>query len=102
MNDLAELSSILEIKINKTHLARLDDFRNKLSSLTFLDLACGSGNFLAETYISLRRLENEALRAIYGGQRQFNINDDLIRVAIYQLYGIEINDYVVTVAKMAL
>ncbi|MDE6798199.1 MAG: methylase, partial [Ruminococcus sp.] len=64
----AELASILEIKVNKTRISRLEDFRNKLASLTFLDPACGSGNFLTETYISIRRLENEALRAIYGGQ----------------------------------
>ena len=103
LDDLkAELSDILETKVNKTRLARLDDFRNKLSSLTFLDPACGSGNFLTETYISLRRLENEALRAIYGGQKQFNIDDNLIRVGIHQFYGIEINDFAVTVAKTAL
>ena len=103
LDDLkAELANILEIKVNKTRFARLDDFRNKLASLTFLDPACGSGNFLTETYISLRRLENEALRAIYGGQKQFNIDDNLIRVGIHQFYGIEINDFAVTVAKTAL
>ena len=97
----AELATILEIKVNKTRLSRLDDFRNKLSSLTFLDPACGSGNFLTETYISLRRLENKALRAIYDGQKMFNL-DGLIKVGIHQFYGIEINDFAVTVAKTAL
>ncbi|MDE5619531.1 MAG: N-6 DNA methylase, partial [Ruminococcus sp.] len=102
LDDLrAELATILEIKVDKTRFARLDDFRNKLSSLTFLDPACGSGNFLTETYISLRRLENEALRAIYGGQKMFNL-DGLIKVGIHQFYGIEINDFAVTVAKTAL
>ena len=103
LDDLkAELSGILEIKVIRTRFARLEEFRNKLASLTFLDPACGSGNFLTETYISLRRLENEALRAIYGGQKQFNIDEDLIRVGIHQFYGIEINDFAVTVAKTAL
>lgn len=103
LDDLkTELANILEIKVQKTRLARLDGFRNKLATLTFLDPACGSGNFLTETYISLRRLENEVLRAVYGGQKQFNIDDDLIRVGIHQFYGIEINDFVVTVAKTAL
>ncbi len=103
LDDLkAELANILEIKVQKTRFARLEDYRNKLASLTFLDPACGSGNFLTETYISLRRLENEALRAIYGGQKQFNIDDNLIRVGIHQFYGIEINDFAVTVAKTAL
>ena len=61
LDDLrAELATILEVKVNKTRLLRLEDFRNKLAALTFLDPACGSGNFLTETYISLRRLENEA------------------------------------------
>ena len=102
LDDLrAELATILEIKVNKTRLSRLEEFRNKLSSLTFLDPACGSGNFLTETYISLRRLENEALRAIYDGQKMFNL-DGLIKVGIHQFYGIEINDFAVTVAKTAL
>ncbi len=98
----AELAKILEIKVQKTRISRLEEFRNKLSSLTFLDTACGSGNFLTETYISLRRLENEALRAIYGGQKLFNLDNDLIKVGIHQFYGIEINDFAVTVAKTAL
>ena len=97
----AELANILELKVEKTRLARLEDFRNKLASVTFLDPACGSGNFLTETYISLRRLENQALRAIYDGQKMFNL-DGLIKVGIHQFYGIEINDFAVTVAKTAL
>lgn len=102
LDDLkSEFASILEIKVNKTRFARLEGFRNKLANLTFLDPACGSGNFLTETYISLRRLENEALRAIHGGQMLLNM-DDLIKVGIHQFYGIEINDFAVTVAKTAL
>ncbi|MDE6036453.1 MAG: N-6 DNA methylase, partial [Ruminococcus sp.] len=102
LDDLkSELNKILDIKVQKTRLSRLEDFRKKLSELTFLDPACGSGNFLTETYISLRRLENEALRSIYGGQKLFNL-DNLIKVGIHQFYGIEINDFAVTVAKTAL
>lgn len=102
LDDLkAEFSSILEIKVNKTRFARLEGVCNKLAGLTFLDPACGSGNFLTETYISLRRLENEALRAIHGGQMLLNM-DGLIKVGIHQFYGIEINDFAVTVAKTAL
>ena len=102
LDDLkAEFADIMEIKVNKTRFVRLEDFRNKLASLTFLDPACGSGNFLTETYISLRRIENEALRAIHGGQMLLNM-DDLIKVGIHQFYGIEINDFAVTVAKTAL
>ncbi|MCM1316059.1 MAG: methylase [Prevotella sp.] len=102
LDDLkTEFANILEIKVNKIRLSRLEDFRNRLASLTFLDPACGSGNFLTETYISLRRLENQALRTIYDGQKMFNM-DGLIKVGIHQFYGIEINDFAVTVAKTAL
>ena len=96
-----ELKNIMEIKISKTKIKRLEEFRDRLAHLVFLDPACGSGNFLTETYISLRRLENQALRAIYDGQKMFNM-DGLIKVGIHQFYGIEINDFAVTVAKTAL
>ena len=80
----------------------LEEFRNKIASLTFLDPACGSGNFLTETYISLRRLENEILRLIHGKQMVFGHDLSPIKVKISQFYGIEINDFAVTVAKTAL
>ena len=83
--------------------AKLEDFRNKLASLTFLDPACGSGNFLTETYISLRRMENECLKFVHGDQMLLSSEDfSPIKVKISQFYGIEINDFAVTVAKTAL
>ena len=83
--------------------AKLEDFRNKLATLTFLDPACGSGNFLTETYISLRRLENECLKVVHGSQTLISSEDfSPIKVKISQFYGIEINDFAVTVAKTAL
>lgn len=102
LDDLkTKFAEICEIKVDKTRKAKLEQFRDKLASLTFLDPACGSGNFLTETYISLRRLENKALEAIYGGQM---ILSEVIpiKVGIGQFYGIEINDFAVTVAKTAL
>lgn len=81
---------------------QLLEFQNKLSSLKFLDPACGSGNFLTETYLSLRRLENEALKLIYGNERLLGDILDPIKVQISQFYGIEINDFAVAVAKTAL
>ena len=96
-----ELEEIKTIKIEKTRQSRLKEFCNKLSKLTFLDPACGSGNFLTETYISLRRLENEALKEIYGEQIVLDFGN-VIKVSIGQFYGIEINDFAVTVAKTAL
>ena len=96
-----ELSEIKEIKVGKIRKTKLDAFRNKLADLTFLDPACGSGNFLTETYISLRRLENEAIEAVTNGQILMDLGNP-IRVSIGQFYGIEINDFAVTVAKTAL
>lgn len=96
-----ELEKIKEIKVEKTRKQQLEAYREKLSKLTFLDPACGSGNFLTETYISLRRLENEALVAQTHGQTMFDLGD-VIKVSIGQFYGMEINDFAVTVAKTAL
>ena len=102
LNELKEeLEEIKEIKIDKTRKQRVQEYRNKLASLNFLDPACGSGNFLTETYISLRRLENEAIKLVEGGQIVWDI-EGVIKVSIGQFYGIEINDYAVTVAKTAL
>ncbi len=97
-NELEDIKS--KFKVDKTKKAKIEGFRDKLASLKFLDPACGSGNFLTQTYIELRRLENEALQFILDGQMMFDI--DPIKVNISQFYGIEINDFAVTVAKTAL
>lgn len=107
-----ELSEIKDIKVSKTKETKLEQFRDKISNLVFLDPACGSGNFLTETYLSLRRLENEALEAIIAEQKgqlegQIILGagsaiKEPIKVSIGQFYGIEINDFAVTVAKTAL
>lgn len=102
LDDLkAELESIKALKVEKIRKERLQAFRKKLSTLVFLDPAAGSGNFLTETYISLRRLENDALFEETHGQMMLGDND-VIQVSIGQFYGIEINDFAVTVAKTAL
>ena len=80
---------------------KLFAFQQKLSRLKFLDPACGSGNFLTETYLSLRRLENKIIAFINDGERTIGY-DEFIMVKINQFYGIEINDFAVTVAKTAL
>ena len=82
---------------------KLLDFQDKLARLTFLDPACGSGNFLTETYLSLRRLENEVINARHHGQSFIGFEETSpIKVSINQFYGIEINDFAVTVATTAL
>ena len=98
-----ELDEILEEKVEKQRIKKLDAYQDRLASLTFLDPACGSGNFLTETYLSLRRLENECIRERYHGQAFLGFEEvNPIKVSIQQFYGIEINDFAVTVATTAL
>jgi len=98
-----EFEEICAIAVEKTKVAKLDAFQKKLATLSFLDPACGSGNFLTETYISLRRLENELLSIKQKGQiALFDSTFDPIQVSIGQFYGIEVNDFAVTVARTAL
>ena len=96
-----EFADIKALKVTKIRKDKAEAFRVKLANLTFFDPACGSGNFLTETYISLRRLENEALKIIFEEQIALDFGD-VIKVSIGQFYGIEINDFAVTVAKTAL
>ena len=103
LNDLRnELDEILEEKVERQRNQKLDAYQDKLASLTFLDPACGSGNFLTETFLSLRRLENEAIRERYHGQMMMGEFLNPVKVSIQQFYGIEINDFAVTVATTAL
>ncbi len=103
LDDLREeLKEIQEITVTKTRKDKLRAFQDKLAHLTFLDPACGSGNFLTETYLSLRRMENDVLRSITDQMSLFGDSANPIKVSIGQFYGIEINDFAVTVAKTAL
>ena len=104
LDDLkAELAEIKAIAIQNEKTKKLKQYQQKLASLTFLDPACGSGNFLTETYVCLRRLENEVLLELHKGQVMFASEETSpIQVSISQFYGIEINDFAVTVAKTAL
>ena len=104
LNELRQkLDDILVLKDRREAVRRLRVFQEKLASLTFLDPACGSGNFLTETFLSLRRLENEVIKAIHGEDTAF-LGEALspVLMSIDQFYGIEINDFAVSVAKTAL
>lgn len=102
MNELnKEFEEISSIAVERTREKKLKDFQTKLSKLTFFDPACGSGNFLTETYLSLRRLENEVISLLHKGQIVMDLGNP-IQVSIRKFYGIEINDFAVTVAKTAL
>ena len=104
LDDLkAEFEEIKQIKVVKTKERKLRAFQDKLASLKFLDPAAGSGNFLTESYLSIRRLENEVVNELTNGQMFMGYEDFTpIKVNISQFYGIEINDFAVTVARTAL
>ena len=70
-----ELNEILEYKQENVRNAKLREFQDKIASLTFLDPACGSGNFLTETYLSLRDLEDKILIKLYGAN-----DSDILRM----------------------
>lgn len=102
LDDLkAELEQIKKISAKKTRKRKLYEYQAKLASLKFLDPACGSGNFLTETYLSLRRLENEMITLYFEGAYMMNLGDP-IKVSISNFFGIEINDFAVSVAATAL
>ncbi|MBQ9897686.1 MAG: N-6 DNA methylase [Synergistaceae bacterium] len=90
-----------EVMNSPTNL-RLRNFQRKLASLKFLDPACGSGNFLTESYLSLRRLENKVIKVLMQNKFTPAKGDTLIKVSISQFYGIEINDFAAAVARTAL
>lgn len=103
LDDLKEeFEEIKKLPLSKTRENKLKQFQEKISGLNFLDPACGSGNFLTETYISLRKLENEVLYELRYGQMGLGEIRNPIKVSIGQFYGIEINDFATTVAKTAL
>ena len=99
-----ELDDILKETVVKTKQKKLKEYQDKLATIVCLDPAAGSGNFLTESYLSLRRLENRVLQELHGGQMTFadTSASSIIKVSIGQFYGIEINDFAVTVARTAL
>ena len=107
LDDLkTELKTIEDDKSlgERARMNRLKAYQEKLASLKFLDPACGSGNFLTETFLRLRELENKAIADMLHGQgyMEFGGQDSLVKVSIDQFHGIEINDFAVSVAKTAL
>lgn len=99
LDELREEFITAKNKRIKNRAQALLDLQDKIASLKFLDPACGSGNFLTETYLSLRRLENEILEEL---RPLVTLPEDPIKVSINQFYGIEINSFAVAVAQTAL
>lgn len=103
LNDLQkEYEAIADITQPKVQKQKLEAFQDKLAGLKFFDPACGSGNFLTETYISLRRLENKVIDRLTKGQIVLGEMASPVKVNIHQFYGIEINDFACVVAKTAM
>ena len=108
LNDLkAEFQAIQEDEdlTPRQKKNRFSKFHKKLCGLTFFDPACGSGNFLTETHLCLRKLEDRVLDELKGGQIEFGAKEDEEsgeRISLNQFYGIEINDFAVAVAETAL
>ena len=107
LDDLkAEFEELKQIKNATNRIEKVKEFHKRLGTLKFLDPACGSGNFLTETYLSLRKLGNECIKAELNiGEGELALTykaEDLIQVSIQQFYGIEINDFAAVVAKTAL
>ena len=99
----AEFEEIKQYKTDKKISQECNAFQNKLASLKFLDPACGSGNFLTETYICLRKLENEVILFRSKGMTSLSLEElNPVKVSIHQFYGIEINDFACAVATTAL
>lgn len=99
-DDLSEELAAIKRMQKKNRVVALKNFQDKLAAINFLDPACGSGNFLTETYLSLRRLENEVLAELRSLKAE--IPAEPVKVSPNQFYGIEINDFAVAVAKLAL
>lgn len=99
-----EFNRIKNFKKDGNRINRLKEFQKELGNLKFLDPACGSGNFLTETFLCLRRLENDVMREIYGGQTSLQLEElkHPIYVTLDQFYGIEISEFAVAVAQTAL
>lgn len=81
--------------------SRLRAFHQKLATLTFLDPACGCGNFLVVAYRELRRLELEVIREFHDGQRVLDVTE-LCKVNVDQFYGIEIEEFPAQIAQVAM
>ena len=101
-DEFDNLKAITELRRRRRELLA---FQERIAAMTFFDPACGSGNFLTETYLSLRRLENEVVRAAAVDTQDMPALGEAftpIRVSIDRFYGIEINDFAVVVARTAM
>ncbi|MGN0940512.1 MAG: DNA methyltransferase [Selenomonadaceae bacterium] len=105
-----KFQAAMSIKKKAERRDALMRLQRELASVKYFDPACGSGNFLTESYLSLRRLENDILREVLTdsagtgalGLEFADESESFIQVSIKQFHGIEINDFAVSVAKTAM
>jgi hypothetical protein len=91
-----------EFDASRASAPKLKEFHKKLSTLKFLDPACGCGNFLVITYRELRLLELEILRALNKtGQRVFDVRE-IIYLDVDMMYGIECEEFPARIAEVAM
>lgn len=96
----------IKVTTSSQSKAALGKFQNRLAELTFLDPACGCGNFLVIAYREIRRLETELLRRLAVANKQTidQVMDvaHLLKVNVSQFYGIEIEEFPARIARTAL
>ena len=99
-----EAETLIKTPASSSRTKKLREFQKRISRIIFFDPACGSGNFLTESYLSLRRLENRIISELSTGQITFAFSkkETPVQISISQFYGIEINDFAVSVARTAL
>ena len=106
MDDLRTEFAGLQGRKDRGRLAALRRFQAKLGDLTFLDPACGCGNFLIIAYRELRLLEIEVIREVRGatatdGQAVLDVSWQSV-VDVDQFYGIELGEFPARIAETAL
>jgi len=91
-----------EFESIKSNKSKLTEFHTKLSSLRFLDPACGCGNFLVITYRELRLLEIEVLRALLKSEQKYLNVSDVIQLDVDMMAGIECEEFPARIAEVAM
>lgn len=91
-----------EFESIKDNKQKLQAFHQKISRLTFLDPACGCGNFLIITYREIRLLELEILRTLYKTGQGFLNVEEILRIDVDIMYGIEYEEFPARIAEVAM